>query len=34
MHLKWVLLLVCVAYVLWPLLSRQASRGGKRGELS
>ncbi len=32
MHLKWVLLLVCVALVLWPLLARRDDSAGKEGK--
>lgn len=28
-YLKWILLLVCVAYVVWPLLSRPRAVPGK-----
>jgi hypothetical protein len=32
MHLKWILLLVCVGLTLWPLLMPRADRGGKEGK--
>jgi hypothetical protein len=32
MYLKWVLLLVCVALALWPLLARREDAGGKEGK--
>lgn len=28
-HLRWVLLLVCVGYALWPLLSARSDGAGK-----
>jgi len=32
MYLKWVLLLVCVALALWPLLARRDDSTGKEGK--
>ncbi len=34
MYLKWILLLVCVALTLWPLLARRQDHDGKEGERS
>jgi len=31
-YLKWVLLLVCVALALWPLLAKREDSIGKEGE--
>ncbi len=33
MYLKWVLLLVCVALALWPLLAKRADFTGKEGRV-
>jgi hypothetical protein len=32
MYLKWVLLLVCVALALWPLLAQREDAAGKEGK--
>ena len=32
MYLKWVLLFVCVALTLWPLLARRQDATGKEGK--
>jgi hypothetical protein len=32
MYLKWILLLVCVALALWPLLARREGSDGKEGK--
>ena len=32
MYLKWILLLVCVALALWPLLARREDPDGKEGK--
>jgi hypothetical protein len=32
MYLKWVLLLVCVALALWPLLARHEDSAGTEGK--
>jgi hypothetical protein len=34
MYLKWILLLVCVALTLWPLLAKRQDDGGREGEQS
>lgn len=34
MYLKWILLLVCVALTLWPLLTKHRDDGGREGERS
>lgn len=34
MYLKWILLLVCMAYVLWPLLAAPQDHGRKEGKPS
>ena len=34
MYLKWILLLVCVALTLWPLLTRRQDHDGGEGERS
>jgi hypothetical protein len=33
-YLKWILLLVCIVLVLWPLLARRAGRPGEGGKAS
>jgi len=33
-HVKWILLLVCVAYALWPLLATREGRTRKEGKSS
>ena len=32
MYLKWVLLLICVALALWPLLAKREDSSGKEGK--
>lgn len=32
MHLKWILLVVCVALALWPLLTKRADHGNPEGK--
>ena len=34
MYLKWILLLVCVALTLWPLLAGRPDHQGGKGEQS
>ncbi len=34
MVLKWILLLVCVALTLWPLLARRRDHNGEGGKQS
>jgi hypothetical protein len=34
MYLKWILLLVCVALAVWPLLGRRDNDGGREGKQS
>jgi hypothetical protein len=34
MALKWILLLVCVALALWPLLVQPKSSSGRKGKSS
>ena len=34
MYLKWILLLVCVALTLWPLLAKRRDSGSREGRLS
>ena len=34
MYLKWILLLVCVALAVWPLLAKREDRDGRKGKQS
>jgi len=34
MALKWILLLVCVAAAVWPLLAQREGQGRKKGKSS
>ncbi len=33
-YLKWILLAVCVGYVIWPLLGKRGGRPDKAGKRS
>jgi hypothetical protein len=32
MYLKWILLFVCVALAVWPLLAKREDHGGREGK--
>jgi len=34
MYLKWILLLVCVAFAVWPLLAKREDPGDREGKPS